>query len=77
MPSLISTPEGIKEIDIFDLLPPDEGEINIYYGRIGNGKTFAGARNIYAELRRGLVVYANWKMDWQGLDETESSLDYF
>jgi len=69
MSTTIQTPDGPKEIDVFDILPPDEGEIAIYYGRIGNGKTYAGTRNIIRDLRAGLVVYANWPLKWEGYDE--------
>lgn len=55
--------------DIFEFLPPQEGEINIYYGRIGTGKTYAGTKNILEELREGHVVYANWNIKFDGYDE--------
>jgi len=72
MTTFVTDSKGqIQELDIFDLLPPDEGEIDIFYGRIGGGKTTAGTRNIMSELKRGLVIYANWRLNWQGYDERE------
>lgn len=63
--------ERIRGIDILEILPPDEGEINQYYGRIGTGKTSAGTRRILSELRRGVIVYANWQVKWDGYDERQ------
>lgn len=57
------------EIDLFEILPPLEGEINIVYGRIGSGKTSRGTLNIWRELKDGNIIAANWKIDWQGYDE--------
>jgi len=42
----------IKEIDVLEMLPPDEGCISITYGRIGTGKTTRGTLNIINELKR-------------------------
>jgi hypothetical protein len=77
MPTPIVVGTEIKEIDVLDLLPPDEGEIDIYYGRIGTGKTSAGTRRILSELKRGQVVYANWKVKWEGYDERKSKWKLF
>ncbi len=58
------------------LLPlADEGEIDQYFGRIGTGKTMAGTRRVLDELMRGQVVYANWKVKWEGYDERSSWLN--
>jgi len=73
----MSTIVNGQEIDIFEILPPLEGSINIYYGRIGAGKTLAGTKNIYNELKDGIVCYANWDIDWQGYDEKESKWKLF
>jgi len=72
MPSTIEVGNEIKVIDIFKILPPQEGEINIYYGRIGEGKTSAGTRNIFRELKRGEIVYSNWNIKWRGYDQRNS-----
>jgi len=69
MPSIISTGEKINIVDIFEMLPPWEGEIDIFYGRIGSGKTSAGTRNIIRELKAGQIIYANWNLKWEGYDE--------
>lgn len=70
----LETQKQIPVKNILELLPPDEGEINIFYGRIGAGKTRAGTENILSELQRGLVVYANWPLNWAGYDERKSKL---
>lgn len=67
----------VEDINIIEILPPNEGEINQYYGRIGTGKTYAGTRRILRELRQGKVVYANWKIKWNGYDETTDKLKLF
>lgn len=53
----------------YELCPPREGEINIYYGRIGQGKTSIGSLNIQESLMQGNVVFASWPIDWNGYDE--------
>lgn len=60
-----------QKISVLDLLPPDEGEINQYYGRIGSGKTYTATADILRDLKRGQVVYANWKINFQGYDESK------
>lgn len=62
----------VKEIELLDLFPPSEGMITQYYGRIGSGKTYAATADILDMLRRGKVVYANWKIDYSGFDESKS-----
>jgi len=60
-----------KEL-LLDLFEPDEGSVNFYYGRIGNGKTYSATADILDYLRQGRVVYANWHIDFQGFDERKS-----
>jgi len=64
----------VEEIDVFEMLPPDEGEITIFYGRIGAGKTYAGTENIINDLKRGEIVFANWNLLWEGYDERKDRL---
>lgn len=72
MPTLINTGEKIVEVDLVELLPADEGTIDQYYGRIGNGKTYAATADIVQDLKRGKVVYCNWHVQWQGYDQRTS-----
>jgi len=52
------------EVDLLrDLFEAEEGAIVQYYGRIGNGKTYNATADIIQDLKQGLVVYANWKLD--------------
>lgn len=74
MSSIIQVGTEIKEIDVLKLLPPDEGNISITYGRIGTGKTFRGTKNILEHLRLGHIEYANWRINWEGYDERENKL---
>jgi len=54
---------------ILELIPPYEGSLVQYYGRIRNGKTYAATCDILADLNAGQIVYANWPIDWQGYDQ--------
>lgn len=69
MPTPLEVGSRIENVDLLELLPPDEGEINQYYGRIGSGKTYAATADVIRELERGQIVYANWKIKWEGYDE--------
>lgn len=57
-----------------DLFEAEEGSICQYFGRIGNGKTYAATADILEDLQRGMVVYANWRVDLSGvsLDQKDS-----
>ncbi len=57
------------DIGVYDLFPPDEGSIQLYYGRIGSGKTFALTKELLDDLESGKIVYSNWKVDFEGFDE--------
>jgi len=59
----------LESENLLDLFAPVEGTINFYYGRIGSGKTYSATADIFDLLRMGHVVYANWKIDFQGYDE--------
>lgn len=41
--------------------------ITCYFGKLGQGKTYALAEHAIRELKRGRVVYANFFIDWRGL----------
>ncbi len=62
----------VREIELLDLFPPNDGVISQYYGRIGSGKTYAATRDVLDLLRRGKVVYTNWKLHYEGTDERKS-----
>lgn len=64
--------EKVKEIELLDIFPASEGMISQYYGRIGSGKTYAATQDILDLLRRGKVVYANWRINYKGTDERRS-----
>lgn len=62
----------VVEIELMDIFPAEEGMITQYYGRIGGGKTYAATSDILELLRRGKVVYANWRIHYDGTDERRS-----
>jgi len=72
MPTPITVGTRVEEVELMDLFPSVEGEIVQYYGRIGSGKTYNATADILADLQAGLVVYANWKLNWHGFDERDS-----
>lgn len=74
MATQIYTGKQVKEVELLDVFPPSEGEITQYYGRIGQGKTYGATADILDLLRRGNVVYANWRINWDGFDERNSFL---
>lgn len=65
--------------DYIDLFSPEEGSINLYYGRIGNGKTYNATADIIQDLKMGHIVYCNWRinLDEISLDETDSLVKSF
>jgi len=48
--------------------------MNQYYGRIGEGKTYAATVDALRDLRSGKVVYTSWKLKWEGYDERDNPL---
>lgn len=67
----------LERKELLDLFEPDDGTINFYYGRIGQGKTYAATSDILELLSRGRVVYANWHINYEGFDERESFIHVF
>jgi len=61
-----------KTQELVDLFEPEEGSVNMYFGRIGNGKTYAATADILHYLSQGRVVYANWHINYEGFDERKS-----
>jgi len=72
MPSTYTKPDGsVIELDMFNILPPQDGGMNQYYGRIGEGKTYAATADAIKDLERGQVVYTSWRLRWEGYDERD------
>lgn len=77
----LSTSDSPREIgkevvinDLVNIFEASEGSINMYYGKIGNGKTYAATSDILDLLNQGKVIYANWHMIVQDFDDRESLL---
>lgn len=60
--------------DLLDVFEASEGSINMYYGLIGNGKTYNATADILDLLIQGKVVYANWHIQTEDFDDRESFL---
>lgn len=58
--------------DLLNIFEASEGSINMYYGKIGNGKTYAATSDILDLLNQGKVVYLNWKMVVEDFDDREN-----
>jgi len=72
MPTTLFDEKGVAhEVDMFDLLPPQDGGMNQYYGRIGEGKTYAATADAIEDLNNGNVVFTSWKLKWDGYDERD------
>jgi len=63
--------------DLLDVFSASEGAINMYYGMIGNGKTYAATSDILDLLKQGKVVYANWHINVYDFDDRESFIMLF
>jgi len=58
--------------ELIDVFQASEGSINMYYGLIGNGKTYAATSDILDLLMRGKFVYANWHIKVPDFDDREN-----
>jgi len=59
------------QLDVDKVLPVD-GSIDMIYGGLGSGKTYAATSDILSELDKGTVVFASWPVQWDGYDERTS-----
>lgn len=55
--------------DLLDIFQANEGSINMYYGKIGHGKTYAATADILDLLKEGKVVYVNWHIVVDDFDD--------
>lgn len=62
----------VAENDLIEAFSASEGSINMYYGLIGNGKTYNATADILELLKQGKVVYANWIIQTEDFDDRES-----
>lgn len=58
--------------DLVEVFTASEGSINMYYGLIGNGKTYSATADILDLLKQGKVVYANWHIKVDDFDDRDS-----
>lgn len=62
------------EIDLASLFGPAEHGLYAYYGRLGQGKTYAMTADIIEDLKKGGVWYVNYPIYWTGYDERYSKM---
>jgi len=61
----------IPTIELIETFAAGEGSINLYYGLIGNGKTYNATADILDLLSQGFVIYANWRIIVSDYDERQ------
>lgn len=59
-------------VPLDDYFKAREGELNLYYGTIGSGKTYGATADIIDELNRGQLVYATWPINLEPFDDRKS-----
>jgi len=57
-----------KTAEILNMFTAVEGENTLYYGRVRNGKTYNATADIIDLIKRGEVVFANWKIDFSEIE---------
>jgi len=67
--NLLEGKEVTVKQDLLDIFQATEGSINMYYGKIGHGKTYAATADILDLLKEGKVVYANWHIIVDDFDD--------
>jgi len=48
---------------------PDDGELQVIYGKIGQGKTTLACSMIIEDLMKGKIVYSSFPLNWSGYDQ--------
>jgi len=66
-----------QDIDLAALFGPAEHGLYAYYGRLGQGKTYAMTADIIEDLKRGGVWYVNYPIHWEGYDERNNKMQLF
>lgn len=73
MPQKIDIGQKVTALnELIDVFSASEGSINMYYGMIGNGKTYAATSDILDLLKQGKVVYCNWNIVVDDFDDRKS-----
>jgi len=72
MPTSVNVGTRLEDIDLVGLFTSFDGEITQRFGRIGQGKTYGATADVLDALKRGRVVYCNWKMNYEGFDQRDS-----
>jgi len=62
----------VADSDLLDVFPAREGELNLYYGQIGSGKTYGATADIHEDVKRGELVYATWPVQFYEFDDRDN-----
>jgi len=66
----------LRDKDKIDFSNQEWG-LYMYYGRLGQGKTYAMTADVIKALQEGEVVYTNYPLNWGGFDQRESYFHLF
>jgi hypothetical protein len=66
------TGQQVMNTDLLNVFSASEGSINMYYGLIGNGKTYSATSDILDLLKQGKVIYCNWHIEVSDFDDRQS-----
>jgi len=66
---MIDIGNRIPDQEIADYFPAEEGELNLFYGQIGSGKTYGATSDIHDDVARGVLVYATWPIKFFESDD--------
>jgi len=64
--------KSLPNEELLEIFESEEGSINLYYGLIGQGKTYAATADILELLKMGKVVYCNWHINVDDFDDRTS-----
>jgi len=62
---------NLNTTELLDLFPV-EGSIDMIFGGLGAGKTYAATADMIEDMRNGLTVYSTFPVDFTGYDERKS-----
>lgn len=63
--------EKVVSEELIDVFSASEGSINMYYGKIGQGKTYSATADVLDLLKQGKVCYVNWHIVVDDFDDRE------
>lgn len=72
MHSIVTLGQEVSEEELKDKFRASEGELHLYYGQIGSGKSYGATSDIIEGLKRGEVHYVTWPIKVFDFDDRGS-----